>query len=104
MNNIIVLCQTNEKGESCQIGLELLTEGRRLAAEAGVKLEAVVIGHGMYQATETIKKYGAQTIYSLSGDKLINETTKQETILTEDQCSNLMNMLGLTITWEEDPQ
>ena len=47
---------------------------------------------------------GAQTIYSLSGDKLINETTKQETILTEDQRSNLMNMLGLTITWEEDPQ
>lgn len=47
---------------------------------------------------------GAQTIYSLSGDKLINETTKQETILTEDQRSNLMNMLGLTITWEEDSQ
>ena len=47
---------------------------------------------------------GAQTIYSLSGDKLINETTKQETILTEDQCSNLMNMLGLTITWEENSQ
>jgi len=47
---------------------------------------------------------GAQTIYSLYGDKLINETTKQETILTEDQRSNLMNMLGLTITWEEDSQ
>ena len=47
---------------------------------------------------------GAQTIYSLSGDKLINETMKQETILTEDQRSNLLNMLGLTITWEEDPQ
>ena len=47
---------------------------------------------------------GAQTIYSLSGDKLINETTKQETILAEDQRSNLLNMLGLTITWEEDPQ
>ena len=51
-------------------------------------------------STET----GAQTIYSLSGDKLINETTKQETILAEDQRSNLLNMLGLTITWEEDPQ
>lgn len=47
---------------------------------------------------------GEQTIYSLSGDKLINETTKQETILTEDQRSNLLNMLGLTITREEDPQ
>lgn len=47
---------------------------------------------------------GVQTIYSLSGDKLINETTKQETILTEDQRFNLLNMLGLTITREEDPQ
>ena len=47
---------------------------------------------------------GTQTIYSLSGDKLINETTKQETILTVDQRSNLLDMLGLTITWEEDPQ
>ena len=47
---------------------------------------------------------GAQTIYSLSGDKLINETTKQETILAKDQRSNLLNMLGLTITWEEVPQ
>lgn len=47
---------------------------------------------------------GTQTIYFLSGDKLINETTKQETILTEDQRTNLLNVLGLTITWEEDPQ
>lgn len=46
---------------------------------------------------------GAQTIYSLSEDKLINETTKQETILTDDQRSNLLDMLGLTIIWEEDP-
>ena len=46
---------------------------------------------------------GAQTIYSLSEDKLINETTKQETILTDDQRSNLLDMLGLTIIREEDP-
>ena len=47
---------------------------------------------------------GTQTIYSLSGDKLINETTKQETILTVDQRSNLLDMLGLTIIWGEDLQ
>ena len=47
---------------------------------------------------------GIQKIYSLVGDKLINEATKQETILTEDQRSNLLNMLGLTITWEADPK
>ena len=47
---------------------------------------------------------GAQTVYSLSGDKLLNETTKQETILTVDQRSNLLDMLGLTIIWGEDLQ
>ena len=47
---------------------------------------------------------GAQTTYLLAGDKLVNEATKQETVLTEDQRSNLLNMLGLTIIWEEDPQ
>ena len=43
-------------------------------------------------------------IYSLSGYKLINETTKQETLLTADQLSNILDTLGLTITWEEEPK
>lgn len=47
---------------------------------------------------------GAQAIYSLTENKLINEITKQETILTADQRSNLLYMLGLTITWEGDLQ
>ena len=47
---------------------------------------------------------GSQTIYSLSGYKLINETTKQETLLTADQLSNILDTLGLTITWEEEPK
>ena len=47
---------------------------------------------------------GSQTIYSLSGYKLINETTKQETLLTADQLSNILDTLGSTITWEEEPK
>ena len=47
---------------------------------------------------------GSQTIYSLSGYKLINKTTKQETLLTADQRSNILDTLGLTITWEEEPK
>ena len=46
----------------------------------------------------------SQTIYSLSGYKLINKTTKQETLLTADQRSNILDTLGLTITWEEEPK
>ena len=47
---------------------------------------------------------GSQTIYSLSGYKLINETMKQETLLTADQRSNILDTLGLTITWEAEPK
>ena len=47
---------------------------------------------------------GVQTIYSLSGYKLINETMKQETLLTADQRSNILDTLGLTITWEAEPK
>ena len=47
---------------------------------------------------------GSQTIYYLSGYKLINETTKQETLLTADQLSKILDMLGSTITWEEEPK
>lgn len=46
----------------------------------------------------------SQTIYSLSGYKLINETMKQETLLTADQRSNILDTLGLTITWEAEPK
>ena len=47
---------------------------------------------------------GSQLIYSLVGDKLINEATKQETVLTAEQRSIVLNMLGLIITWEEELQ
>ena len=83
MNNIIVFCQTNEKGESCQIGLELLTEGRRLAAETESNIEAVLIGHELHKAIETVKRYGAQTIYCADEERLKEyETTPYAKILT----------------------
>lgn len=74
---------TEEKKDYSQSGTTYLSSGYRIIFTA---------------------ENGIQTIYSLIGDKLINETTKQETILTVDQRSNLLNMLGLTITWEEDPK
>ncbi len=45
------------------VSLELLTKGRELASELGVKLEAVVIGDGVAGFCDELKKYGADTIW-----------------------------------------
>ena len=42
-NNLIVYCEYDE-GKIADVSLELLTKGRKLATELGVKLEALVIG------------------------------------------------------------
>ena len=42
-NNLIVYCEY-EDGKVADVSLELLTKGRQLATELGVKLEAIVIG------------------------------------------------------------
>ena len=47
---------------------------------------------------------GRQTVYSLTGSRLIHEATGQQTILPTDRRSELLHMLGLTITWEEVPK
>lgn len=47
-------------------------------------------------------KDGAQETYFLSGNKLRCESTGQEILLTEDRCTALLHMLGLTILWEEE--
>ena len=46
MNNIFVYIEL-ENGAVADVSLELLTKGRELADELGVKLEAVVLGHGV---------------------------------------------------------
>lgn len=46
---------------------------------------------------------GAQASYMLSGNTLTDEQTGQKAILTEAQRTDLLDMLGLTITWEVDP-
>ena len=42
-NNLIVYCEF-EDGNISDVSLELLTKGRSLATQLGVKLEAVVLG------------------------------------------------------------
>ena len=61
MNNIFVYIEL-ENGAVADVSLELLTKGRELADELGVKLEAVVLGHGVAGIEKELAKYGADTV------------------------------------------
>ena len=51
-NNLIVYCEF-EDGKVADVSLELLTKGRQLASELGVKLEAVVVGDNLEGVTNS---------------------------------------------------
>ena len=59
-NNLIVYCEF-EDGNISDVSLELLTKGRSLATQLGVKLEAVVLGDKL----EGVEKFShmALTVY-----------------------------------------
>ena len=45
-NNLIVYCEF-EDGNIADVSLELLTKGRSLATQLGVKLESIVLGDNL---------------------------------------------------------
>ena len=69
MNNLFVYIET-EGGKVADVSLELLTKGRELATELGVKLEAVVIGDGIAGVAPELAKYGADTVWMAEGAEL----------------------------------
>jgi electron transfer flavoprotein alpha subunit len=52
MNNIFVYCELTEEGKIADVSLELLSKGRKLAEQLGVKLEAVLLGANLVAAKE----------------------------------------------------
>lgn len=54
----------------CEVSLELLTKGRRLAEELGGELTAVVIGDKVSHLTEEIGRYGAKRVYCAEDGRL----------------------------------
>ncbi|MFI3292705.1 MAG: electron transfer flavoprotein subunit alpha/FixB family protein [Rikenellaceae bacterium] len=63
MNNIFVYIEI-EEGKIADISLELLTKGRELATQLGVKLEAVVISSKTDGVAVELAKYGADTVWT----------------------------------------
>jgi electron transfer flavoprotein alpha subunit len=60
--DVWVFCE-QKKGVIQSISFELLGEGRKLADKLGVKLCAVLLGHGMEDAAEKLGERGADKVY-----------------------------------------
>ena len=74
INNLIVYCEF-EDGKVADVSLELLTKGRKLASELGVKLEAIVIGDKLEGIENQLVPYGADVVYKAEDSRLYPYTS-----------------------------
>ncbi len=63
-----------DNGRVADISLELITKGRKLAAELGCSVEALVMGHGLAGVEKELFAYGADTVW-LADDKRLEHYT-----------------------------
>lgn len=79
MNNIFVYCEL-EGTTVAEVSQELLTKGRSLANQLGVKLEAIVAGAGVTGKVESqIAPYGADVIHLFDDARLSPYTSLPHT-------------------------
>ena len=78
-NSVYVYCELEGK-QIEEVSFELLTKGRKLANELGVKLEAVVAGSGIKDEVETqILPYGVDVLHVFDAPYLSPYTTRTHT-------------------------
>lgn len=70
MNSIFVYCEVSEERSISDVSLELLSKGRKLANELGVKLESVVLGHKIENLESIIFPFGVDVIH-YADDKIL---------------------------------
>ena len=70
-----VFVETNEDGSAKNVGLELLTPGRDLAAKQGGKLVAVVVGSGVGAAAQAASQHGADQVIVVDGPEYQHYST-----------------------------
>lgn len=73
-NNLIVYCEY-EDGKVADVSLELLTKGRQLATELGVKLEALVVGDKLPGIEKQLFPYGVDLVYKVEDKRLYPYTS-----------------------------
>lgn len=73
-NNLIVYCEY-EDGKVADVSLELLTKGRSLATQLGVKLQALVVGDKLEGIEKQLFPYGVDTVYKIEDARLYPYTS-----------------------------
>ena len=73
-NNLIVYCEY-EDGKVADVSLELLTKGRSLATQRGVKLQAIVAGDKLEGIEAQLFPYGVDTVYKVEDARLYPYTS-----------------------------
>lgn len=74
MNNVFIYCELTEEKHIADVSQELLTKGRSLANELGVKVEAIIIGHELQGIEKEIFPFGADIVH-IADDKNLNPFT-----------------------------
>ncbi|HCY35529.1 MAG: electron transfer flavoprotein subunit alpha [Candidatus Margulisiibacteriota bacterium] len=72
------------EGKLQEVSLELLGEGKKLAAELGVELSAVIFGDNVSQAAKELIEYGAQNVYMAENPQLKNFAVESYTDVMSD--------------------
>ena len=73
-NNLIVYCEFDD-GKVADVSLELLTKGKVLATQLGVKLEALIIGDKLDNVETQVFPYGVDTVYKVADSRLYPYTS-----------------------------
>ena len=73
-NNLIVYWEI-EEGLNADVSLELLTKGKSLASQLGVKLEALVVGDNLKDVENQIFPYGVDVVYKMEDKRLYPYTS-----------------------------
>ncbi len=74
MNNVFIYCELTEEKHIADVSQELLTKGKTLANELGVKVEAIVIGDGLKGIEKEIFPFGADIVH-IADDKNLSPFT-----------------------------
>ena len=72
--NIWVFAEQRD-GKLTPVVIELLGEGKKLAAVKGIKLNAILLGHNVDHLVDELYSYGAETVYYANHELLKNFTT-----------------------------
>ena len=68
--NVLVYCEITEERQVAEVSLELLSKGRKLADQLGVKLEALLFTDQAKSAINRINDFGVDVIHLAEDKKL----------------------------------